>query len=208
MSRPVVGQEVKVEVQMDGRPLVVGGRVLVAHTERLVVSGDEIALLDGRRGRVRLRYPSALGLHAGEADIVNYLGRETIDLALRPGFVVRQERRYARVRHGGFARLEHPGGSRDEAARIEDLSAGGMRVRTVLRLEVGEELDLAATITGVGPCFSFTCKAQVRRVEPQAEGAPHVFAGIEYQRLGERDRDRLASFVMQVQLESRKRDAG
>ncbi len=214
MKRIQLGQEVKIEVARADAPLVLTGRVLTKSPDHLIVTGPELSALTGKPLAVVLKYSSPLGLHHADAQVEQYLGGETVDFFVPNGlFALRQARRYVRVPKQMTVMLTvleaaaapHLVGERDAKATTGDLSAGGLRVRSHLPLQVGDAVQVDATFRTEAQTFSLRCRSTVRRVDPPDEaGLPCL--GLEYEALGDSDRDRVASFVMRLQLESRQHE--
>lgn len=76
-----------------------------------------------------------------------------------------------------------------------NLSEGGVGLQTISQLQPGEELDLAFQLPDSGE--ELTVRTRVIWTDPVNDQERQATCGLEFQELGERDRERLRFFIQE-----------
>lgn len=158
---------------------------------------------------VALRVINAQGVHTATAEVAQVARRPHPAVALRAPieFTTTQKRRFVRVVVNALANVtvraaqdEERIGTTDDAARCNDLSAGGMRLVTALRLVSGDEVAVTVKLRHSRiPTGQLDLVGRVLRVVP-ADTKPRVTfaAGIELIHANQREQDALVMLMFEL----------
>jgi c-di-GMP-binding flagellar brake protein YcgR len=92
------------------------------------------------------------------------------------------------------------------ACTIVNISAGGIRLRTLTLLEVDQRLRLNIDLSTAAGLFAMTARV-LRVVAHQTERGTYYEAGCRFLDLSVRDRDAITKFILQTQAEHIRRSA-
>jgi hypothetical protein len=210
----LVGQAVELDIEGAAPPTKVIGMVVAMPPREILLSLASgvvapPALQPG--SQVIISFATTLGWHQGRTGVLRVAPGRTVALALArfSGVTTIQRRQFFRVPASLVALLVIGStraatlGKEDRRALTQDLSAGGMRVDTVLPLTVGDHIKVTVEVPrglrkNLPP--ELTCEAKVVRVEPVVRRHRKMSsAGLQFLFATENERDRWVQLTFDLQ---------
>jgi hypothetical protein len=192
-----------------------------AHGSVALITADRVGVrFDGASApagllpecNVLLRLVNEHGVHTGRASVAQVTRKPLAAMLRTPiTFSTTQNRKFVRVPAKMQATCSvrasrHPAlvGQRDDAAKTQDLSAGGARITTSLPLSMGDEIDLAVKLRNVRwnePELKISGRV-VRAVPFEKKPRMTFQVGVEFVHANQRQLDALVLLVFELQRKS------